>query len=95
MAIYGNSPSEAEAQLRSLLTLSTADIVNLSLSEESVRAPAYTKHPVQMYPAYANLILSPTDFQGQPVGGETARRRERRRIILWTDEEPDDLGQID
>ena len=94
MAVYGNSPSEAETQLRSLLQLSTADLVSLSISDEKIRNPAYVKRSTPVYPCYATLVLSPTDFQGRPIGGENARRRERRRIILWTDEEPDDLGPI-
>lgn len=94
MAVYGSSPSEAESQLRSLLTLSTADIVTLSVSEERITNPALVKRPTLVYPAYANLTTAPTDFQGQPIQGPGAFRRERRRIILWSDSEPDDLGPL-
>jgi hypothetical protein len=94
MAVYGNSPGEAEQQLRSLLQLSTASMTGLTVGEEKVRNPAVVKRPTPVFPCYATLILAPTDFQGQPIGGESARRRERRRIILWTDEEPDNLGAL-
>lgn len=94
MAVYGVSPAEAEAQLRSLLQLSTAELVTLSVSEEKIRSPAQVKRPRLMYPAYATLVTAPNDFQGRPIGGTTAYRRERRRILLWTDTEPDDLGSL-
>lgn len=95
MAVYGASSSEAESTLRSLIRLSTADIVTLSVTEEVLRDPRYIKRPTQVWAAYANLVTVPTDIQGQPLGGDRALRRERRRIILWTDDEPDDLGPLD
>lgn len=94
MAIYGVSATEAEQQLRSLLLLSTADLVSLTVSEEKIRNPANVKRPTQMWPSYANLVVAPTDFQGIPVGGDRSFRRDRRRISLWQDVEPDDLGPL-
>lgn len=95
MAVYGASASEAESTLRNLLRLSTADVVTLSVTEELQRDIRHIKRPTQVYPAYANLVTVPTDIQGRPIRGDEALRRERRRIILWTDEEPDDLGPLD
>lgn len=94
MACYGVSGAEAEQQLRSLITLSMASLVTLTVSEEKIRNPAHVKRPTMMYPAYATLVSAPSDFQGVPVGGSRAFRRNRRRITLWTDTEPDDLGPL-
>lgn len=94
MAVYGVSPAEAEQQLRSLLVLSTASLVSLTVSDEKLRSPAHVKRAKQMFPAYANLVTSPTDVQGRPVSGDRAYRRERRRINLYPATEPDDLGPL-
>lgn len=94
MAVYGATGQEAEQQLRSLLLLSTAAIVTLSISEEKIRDPRHIKRPTTVWPAFATLVTSPTDIQGRPSGGDSALRRERRRIKLWPDQEPDDFGGI-
>lgn len=93
MAIYGVSPDEAESQLRSLLTLSTARISTLSIGEEKIRDPLYVKRPTLMYPAYATLILSPA--QRGLTTPESRPTRKHVRIELWHQEEPDDLPDLE
>ena len=95
MAVHGSTPAEAEGKLRELVSLSTADIVQLSISDEKVRNPARVKRPTLVYPCYATLVITPTDFQGRPTTGGAARRRERRRLSLWQVEEPDNYGSLD
>lgn len=90
MALYGASPQEAETALRSLLSLSTAEILTLSVTEEKDRHVDLRKEPRQMYPAYATLLVrkgtaertGTTDLSGQDY------KQELRRMDLWLDSEP-------
>jgi hypothetical protein len=61
MAVYGASPSEAESTLRRLLTLSTTEILTLSITEEKDRNAKLKKDVVRVFPAYATLLTRQTD----------------------------------
>ena len=90
MAVYGATEKEAEQQLRSLMRLTTAEILTLSVTEEKDRNPALRKEATQLYPAYAVLLIrrstaertGRTDLSGQRYN------EERQRIELWPDTEP-------
>lgn len=61
MAVYGASPSEAESTLRKLLTLSTTEILTLSITEEKDRNIKLKKDTIRVFPAYATLLTRQTD----------------------------------
>lgn len=96
MAVYAASASEAEDKLRELLTLSSLDLLTLSVTEERDRNSKLKKDPCLMYPAYATLLIrrstaelvGRTDLSGQNFS------EERIRIELWTSSAPPDLPPL-
>jgi hypothetical protein len=96
MAVYGATGDEAEEKLRALLTLSTLDILTISISEEKDRNSALRKHSTMMFPAYAFLLVrrSSTDLSGRTDLEGNNWREEKIRIDLWTDEPPDNLPPL-
>lgn len=89
MAVYGASPGEAEQQLRRMLTLSTANILTLSISEEKDRDPKLKKDAVLLYPAFATLMVRRTDLSDpQYVDLEGKGYAEyTQRVEIWRDQE--------
>lgn len=93
MSTYGATESEAESKLREFLTLSSLEILTLSVTQEKDRNPTMRKTPTEMYPAYATLLVrrgntdpdGRTDLSGNTYGEET------NRFILWADTEPEGL----
>lgn len=91
MAVYGGTAQAAEAKLRELLSLSTANIVTMSITEEKDRHPAVKKFPTQMYPAYATMLVKTpsvsltgrSDLSGQRFDDD------KLRAELWRAEPPD------
>jgi hypothetical protein len=90
IAVYGATGEEAENKARELLTLSTLDILTVSVSEERERNPSLRKHSTMMYPAYATLLVkrSITDLSGRADIDGNNWQQEKRRIDLWMDEPP-------
>lgn len=90
MALYGGSPAEAENTLREFISLSTASILTLSVTEEKDRHPDLRKAATMVYPAYATLLVRRgtaettglTDLSGNDY------KNELRRMELWTSTEP-------
>lgn len=93
MACYGATEVEAESKLREVLTLSTLEVLTLSVTQEKDRNPTMRKNPTEMYPAYATLLVrrgnvdpeGVTDLSGNTYGSDT------ERFELWTDAPPEGL----
>lgn len=90
MAVYGASKSEAEKVLRRLVTLSTAKILSLNVTEEVEKKNINLKKEAKMvYPAYANLLVRrPTTGEGRNFTDGTKASEDRIRIDLWPNEAP-------
>lgn len=101
LACYGGSKQEAEERVRACLTLSNAEILTINVTEEvkegerQINESLY-KESTRIYPAYFTIlnrekILSKT--QGKPSRRGNYRDK-GSRILLWTDEKPEDFEQI-
>lgn len=90
MAVYAASKGEAEKVLRRLAELSTANLLNLNVTEEVEKKNIkLRKDPVQVYPAYATLLVrKATTGEGRSFTDGTNLEEDRIRIDLWTDKEP-------
>jgi hypothetical protein len=96
MAVYGASEGQAETKLRELLALSTANILTLSVTEEKDRHQNLKKDPVQMYPAYATLLIrrSTAELTGtNDLSGQNFKQ-EHIRLELWTETEPEGISPL-
>ncbi|MEM9118228.1 MAG: hypothetical protein AAGD09_10140 [Cyanobacteria bacterium P01_F01_bin.56] len=95
MAVYGGTALEAEDKLRDLLTLSTADIVTLSITQEKDRDVRVRKRLTRMYPYKLKLLVRRFDPDGSsyidPQGN--AFTDNNYTIPLWPDEEPPEFTQ--
>ena len=91
MSTYGATESEAESKLREFITLTSLDILTLSVSQEKDRNPTMRKSPTEMYPAYATLLVrrGNTDPDGTTDLSGNTYREETKRLELWPDSEPE------
>lgn len=96
MAVHGATEAEAERKVRELMTLGTAELLTLSVTEEKDRHPGLRKEPTEMYPAYATLLIrrSTADRTGNTDLSGTNFRDDRIRIDLWPTSEPEDLPPL-
>ncbi len=96
MAVYGSSKSEAEKTLRRMLTLSTAKLLNLNVTEEVEKKNIdLKKDPTVAYPAYANLLIRRTTTgEGRSFTDGTKASEDRIRIDLWPNEAPQGLPPL-
>jgi hypothetical protein len=96
MAVYGASASEAEQKIKELLTLSSLDLLTLSVTEERDRNPKLKKDPRMMYPAFATLLIrrSTAELVGRTDLSGDNFTEERIRIELWTTSAPPDLPPL-
>lgn len=100
MQVHGASPDEAEDRLKALLTLSTAEIVTLSTTEEKkegVRAAdkKLYKETSRVYPAYftvTNRQKVITESNLSTLEGDFHEMQ--GKINLWTDEAPPNITEI-
>lgn len=96
MAVYGASEGQAETKLRELLILSQANILTLSVTEEKDRHQNLKKEAVQMYPAYATLLIrrSTAELTGtNDLSGQNFKQ-EHIRLELWPDTEPQGIPPL-
>jgi len=93
IAVYGATPAEAEDKLKELLTLSTARLLTMAVSEEKDRHPNLRKEPRRMYPAYATLLIRRSTAEATGTNDLSGNnfRQEHVRIDLWPDTQPPDL----
>jgi hypothetical protein len=91
MAIYASSKSEAEKTIKRLLTLSTAKILTLNVTEEVDKKNInLKKDPTPVYPSNATLLVRrpTTGEDGKQFTDNTKMTDERIRIDLWMDVKP-------
>jgi hypothetical protein len=90
MAIYASNKSEAERVLKRFLTLSTAKPLSISVTEEVEKKNiALKKEPVQVFPAYATLLVRlPTTGEGREFLDGSKLADDLIRVDLWMDQEP-------
>lgn len=90
MQVYGATAAEARSTLVRLASLSTAEILKLSVSEEQVVNPALLKRPTPMYPAYGSLIgrRNSLDSEGRTVLDGRNFTEQVRKFPLYTPTEP-------
>ncbi|MBD2090976.1 hypothetical protein H6F67_14060 [Microcoleus sp. FACHB-1515] len=91
MAVYGATEAEAERKLRELKTLTNAEILTLSVSQEKDRHPGLRKQPIEMYPAYATLLIRRSTAEATGTNDLSGNNyaQELRRMELWPDSEPE------
>jgi hypothetical protein len=90
MAVYGATTEEAEEKLRELATLTTLEIITLSVSQEKDRHHNLRKRPTRMYPAYAMLLVRRPNYDNQGIKDLSGQTYDEDlvRIDLWPEEEP-------
>lgn len=96
MAIYGATPQDAEDQLRDMLSLSTAQILTLSVTEEKDRHTRLKKDPVRVYPSFCQLMVRQTD-QDDPDYTDLEGKgyaQYCQKIELYHDTEPEGLQPL-
>ena len=96
MAVYGGSKQEAENTLLRCLQLSTTELSTLSVSQEVLRHPDLRKRPIQVFPAYATLLVRRDSVErtGRTFINGDNQETDIIRIQLWPDEEPPDLEPL-
>lgn len=96
MAVYGATPQEAQRKLYELLSLSTAEVISLSTSEEVLRDIRRVKRPTTMYPVSATLLIRrpSIELDGRTMLDGDTYREEFRRISLWQDTEPANMEPL-
>lgn len=100
MAIYAASSDEAEDRLKTLVILSTADIVTFSVSEEQkigqrLKYQALYKETTRIYPAYFTILNRQRVLNEESAIVTTTGVYKQRsdRIDLWTDSAPLDYQE--
>ncbi|MEM6836894.1 MAG: hypothetical protein AAF609_08555 [Cyanobacteria bacterium P01_C01_bin.120] len=95
MAVYGGTGPEAEDKLKDLLTLSTADIATLSISQEKDRSFRLRKRITRMYPYRLKLLVRRFDPDGSSFVDQQGNpyTEQNFAIPLWPDEEPEEFRQ--
>lgn len=101
LTCYGGTPDEAEDRLRAFLTLSTAEIKTISITEEKkeaerLRNPKLFKETTRIYPAYCTIIN-----RERTLSFDLGRRSrdgnyidKRARIDLWRMTKPADYEDV-
>lgn len=95
MAVYGATGQEAEDKLKDLLTLSTANIVTLSISQEKDRDFRLRKRLTRVYPYKLKLLVRRFDPDGSSyIDAEGHAYTDINSAIpLWMDEEPPEFTE--
>ncbi|MBW4482911.1 MAG: hypothetical protein KME14_10240 [Tildeniella torsiva UHER 1998/13D] len=100
LKVYGGTPDEAEDRLRAFLTLSTAEIKTLSVTEEKRAAerltnPKLAKDITRVYPGHVSIINRQRTLyldRGSPsTNGNFLDKR--ARFDLWRSVQPPDFEQ--
>jgi hypothetical protein len=102
MQVYGATKDAAENQLERLLTLTSAKLVTLNVSEPQVAGrlaanPSLRKDPRQVFPGYVT-VWNRDDLLDTVNAGRSAPRGNFRdkdaRLPLWMDNKPFNFDQI-
>lgn len=96
MAVYGGSPEEAKKVLNSLMMLSTAKILTLSVTEEEIRPTRLRKSATKMYPVYGTLLARRDSVTGRglPTLDNRVLSEKEVRFDLWVQTEPKNMPQL-
>ena len=96
LVLHAGSEEEAEQRVKALLSLSTAKLLTLNITEEvkigeRLAKPKLQKEPTRMFPAYFTIInrqelINPIEGRASARGKNY--RDNRARIPLWTEKEP-------
>ena len=102
LVLHAGSEEEAEQRVKALLSLSTAKLLTLNITEELKQGerlvkPKLQKENTRMYPAYFTIVnrqelLNPTDGRASARGKNY--RDNRARIPLWTEKEPINANEL-
>lgn len=100
MKVYGATPDEAEDRLRAFLSLSTAEIKTLSVTEEKrtaerVANPKLMKETTRVYPGHVSIINRQRTLfldRGSPSRNGNYIDKEAR-LDLWRSTKPPDFEQ--
>lgn len=100
MQVHGGSEGEAEDRLKALLTLSSAELLTLTIAEEKKEGRRATdkklfKDTVRVYPAYftvTNREKVITESNLSTLEGDY--HQIEGRVNLWTQEEPPNITEI-
>lgn len=91
MAVYGATKGEAEKTIKRLITLSTAKILSLNVTEEGEKKNInLRKDPTPMFPSNATLLVRrpTTGEDGRQFTDNTKMTADRIRIDLYMDVQP-------
>lgn len=90
MAVYCSNRSEAERVIKRFLTLTTAKVLSLSVTEEVDKKNInLKKDPIQVYPAHATvLIRRDTTGEGRDFVDGSKMIQDSIRLDLWQKTEP-------
>lgn len=96
MAVYAASPQEAREKLEDLLSLSTCEILTMSVAEEVLRHNRLKKEPTRMFPAYGTVLVRKptTDRSGRTDIDGNTWDEDHVRFELWTKNEPDSFKKV-
>lgn len=99
MQVYGATAKEAVDMVKSMATLSTAEILTINTSRrekeaKAVEQPDLIKNSTKMYAAYATLYVKKRDLNQGKLTINGKKQSERRyRIELWHKEKPFNVDQ--
>ncbi len=99
--VYGSTADQAENNLKRFLTLSTAEIVTISVTEElkegaRLTNPRLQKEATRVYPAYITIVnrdLQLATDRGKPTKKGNYKDRSTR-IELWGSRKPSDFEAV-
>jgi hypothetical protein len=96
MQVYGASEQEARDKLMELVSLSTAEILKLTVAEEKFVAPQLIKRSTMVYPAYAKVLgrRNQLDGEGRTMLDGRTFTDDTVRFPLYTATEPIEFKPI-
>jgi len=99
--VFGATPDEAEERAKSFLTLSTSELLTMTVTEEKklgarAKNPKLQKEPTRVYPAYFTVFNRELVLDPEKGKNSTQQRYLDRkgRILLWTDNKPPDFERV-
>ena len=96
LIVFAGTEKEAEERIQAMLTLTTAKLLSMSITEEKkvgerLKKPKLVKNTKKIYPGFMTII-NRQEFLDPEQGKATTRgknyRDVRTKIPLWTDKEP-------
>lgn len=102
MHVYASTEGEADQQMNRLLSLTSAQLVKLTINQEQNRGalaarPYLQKDPRRVYPAYVTIFNRQELMEGLDAGRRILRgnfREKKARLPLWTPSKPGNFDQV-